>query len=80
MKLKTFPFVERVAHKTFGREEMFEPPLFNVLSTPIPECPVSVLLDKYKIMETLGRNLDVLVGYARYRNTLSCKDTFTHND
>ncbi|CAB3976712.1 Hypothetical predicted protein [Paramuricea clavata] len=56
---------ERVAHKTFGREEMIEPPLFNVLSTPIPECPVSVLLDKYKIMETLGRNLDVLADYAR---------------
>jgi hypothetical protein len=60
-----FLFIERVPAKTFSREEIIPPPLFKVLSTPIPECPVSVLLDKYSIMENLGRNLDVLTDNAR---------------
>ncbi|XP_028402357.1 ectopic P granules protein 5 homolog [Dendronephthya gigantea] len=55
----------RLPHKSSSSEDIMEPPLFRVLSTPIPECPVSVLMDRSKIMDILGRNLAVLSDYAR---------------
>ncbi|XP_046857276.1 ectopic P granules protein 5 homolog isoform X2 [Xenia sp. Carnegie-2017] len=55
---------ERVASHD-AIKDVKEPPVFKVLPTPQKECDVTMLMDKYKTLELLQKNVDVLIDNSR---------------